>query len=78
MSIPAAWPQVPDFFGPPLVREPSPGQPSNDTGQFLIRPFDQRIKLTRANAGALAASLRSETYRAPPSRSDAWHPRRLL
>src|SRR5262249_24585307 len=30
MSIPAAWPQVLDFFGTPLVIEPSPGQLSSE------------------------------------------------
>ncbi len=30
MSIPAPWPQVLDFFGTPLVIEPSPGQLSSD------------------------------------------------
>jgi hypothetical protein len=29
MSIPAAWPQVLDFFGTPLVIEPSSGQLSS-------------------------------------------------
>jgi hypothetical protein len=32
MSVPAAWPQVLDFFGTPLVIEPSPGQLSSDAG----------------------------------------------
>jgi hypothetical protein len=27
MSVPPAWPQVLDFFGTPLVIEPSAGQP---------------------------------------------------
>ncbi len=26
MSVPAAWPQVLDFFGMPIVIEPSPGR----------------------------------------------------
>ena len=53
MSIPPAWPQVLDFFGPPLVIEPSPGQLSGDAGLLPIRQFDQRIGLTRAFAQAL-------------------------
>jgi hypothetical protein len=43
MSIPAAWPQVPDCFGTPLVNEPSPGQLSSDAGLLPIRQSDQRI-----------------------------------
>src|SRR5947209_4633764 len=53
MSIPADWPQVLDFFGSPLVIEPSPGQLSSDAGLLSIRQFDQRIGLTRAFADAL-------------------------
>jgi hypothetical protein len=53
MSIPAAWPQVLDFFGTPLVIEPSPGQLASDAGPLPIRQFDQRIGLTRAFAEAL-------------------------
>jgi hypothetical protein len=46
MSIPAAWPQVLDFFGTPLVIEPSPGQLSR--AELLpLRQFGQRIGLTR-------------------------------
>jgi hypothetical protein len=37
MSIPAAWPQVLDFFGTRLVIEPSPGQLSGDAGLPLRR-----------------------------------------
>ena len=55
MSIPSAWPQVLDFFGAPLVIEPSPGQLSGDAGLLPVRQFDQRIGLTRANACALDA-----------------------
>jgi hypothetical protein len=53
MSIPATWPQVLDFFGKPLVLEPSPGQLSSDAGLLPIRQFDQRIGLTRAFADTL-------------------------
>jgi hypothetical protein len=42
-----------DFFGTPLVVEPSPGQLSSDAGLLPIRQFDQRIGLTRAFAEAL-------------------------
>src|SRR5262249_18836952 len=53
MSIPAAWPQGLDFFGTPLVIEPSPGQLSGDAGLLPVRQFDQRVGLTRAFAEAL-------------------------
>ena len=53
MSIPTAWPQILDFFGMPLLIEPSPGQLSSDAGLLPIRQFDERIGLTRAFAGAL-------------------------
>jgi hypothetical protein len=53
MSIAGAWPQRLDFFGTPLVIEPSPGQLSGDAGLLPIRQFDQRIGLTRAFAEAL-------------------------
>jgi hypothetical protein len=53
MSIPAAWPQVLDFFGKPLVIEPSPGQLSSDAGLLPIRQCDDRVGLTRAFTDAL-------------------------
>jgi hypothetical protein len=53
MSIPLAWPQVLDFFGTPLIIEPSPGQLSSDAGLLRIRQFDERVGLTRAFADAL-------------------------
>jgi hypothetical protein len=53
MSIPSAWPQVLDFFGTPLVIEPSPGQLSSDAGLLPIRQFDERIGLTQAFTAAL-------------------------
>ena len=53
MTIPAAWPQILDFFGIPLVIEPSPGQLSSDAGLLPVRQFDERIGLTRAFTDAL-------------------------
>jgi hypothetical protein len=53
MGSPSAWPQVLDFFGTPLVIEPSPGQLSSDAGLLPIRQFDQRIGLTKGFAEAL-------------------------
>src|SRR5215471_13026822 len=66
MSIPSAWPQVLDFFGTPLIIEPSPGQLSSDAGLLPIRQFDERVGLTRAFADALDDSrdpgLTEHTY----------------
>jgi hypothetical protein len=42
-----------DFFGTPLVIEPSPGQLSSDAGLLPIHQFDERIGLTQAFAAAL-------------------------
>src|SRR5215470_9793382 len=53
MSLPGVWPQVLDFFGTPLVIEPSPGQLSSDAGLLPVRQFDQHIGLTRTFADAL-------------------------
>src|SRR5215470_13731389 len=72
MSIPSAWPQVLDFFGTPLVIEPSAGQLSGDAGLLPVRPFDQRIGLTQAFADALddprdpMRTPRHRTVRPPP------------
>jgi hypothetical protein len=53
MSIQLAWPQALDFFGIPLVIEPSAGRLSGDAGLLPVRQFDDRIGLTRAFADAL-------------------------
>jgi hypothetical protein len=53
MSIPPAWPRVLDFFGRALVLEPSDGQLSSDAGLLPLRPFDDRVGLTRACTDAL-------------------------
>jgi hypothetical protein len=53
MSIAPPRPQVLDFFGTPIVIEQSAGQLPGDAGLLRIRPFDERIGLTRANACAL-------------------------
>jgi hypothetical protein len=43
MSVPPAWPHVLDFFGTPLVIEPSPGQLSTDA--VAERPAaDDRVR----------------------------------
>ncbi len=53
MSLPPAWPEILDFFGTPVVIEPSQGQLSSDAGLLPVRQFDQHIGLTRAFADAL-------------------------
>jgi hypothetical protein len=56
MSVPAAWAQVLDFFGMPIVIDPSPGPLSKGAGLLPIRQLDQRVGLTRAFADALEDS----------------------
>jgi hypothetical protein len=59
MSIPVAWPQVLDFFGTPLVIEPSPGQQG-----VQVRPGDgpaERViaaGVGRAAGGAVSSPSR--------------------
>jgi hypothetical protein len=53
MILPAAWLQVPDFLGTPIIVQPSPGQLSGDAGLLPIRQFDESIGLTQAFADAL-------------------------
>jgi hypothetical protein len=53
MSVPGVWPHVLDYFGTPLVIEPSAGKLSGDAGLLPVRQFDQRIGLTRSFADAL-------------------------
>ncbi|HEY7422829.1 MAG TPA: hypothetical protein VH682_01085 [Gemmataceae bacterium] len=53
MSIAAAWPQCLSFFATPLMIEPSPAPLFGDAGLLPLRPFDQRIGLTRAFAETL-------------------------
>jgi hypothetical protein len=67
MTVPGVWPQVLDFFGTPLVVEPSPGQLSGDAGLLPLRQFDERVGLTGAFAEALDdprdADLTEHTFR---------------
>ena len=51
MSVPAAWPQVFDFFDTPLVIEPWPAQPSSHAVLYRIRQFDERFGLTMGSLG---------------------------
>jgi hypothetical protein len=66
MRSPSAWPQLLDFFGTPLIIEPSHGQLSSDAGLLPIRQYDERIGLTRTFAEALDdprdADLTAHTY----------------
>jgi hypothetical protein len=52
MSVPGAWPQVPDFFGRPLVLEPSRGQAPGDAGLLPIRQLDRPMGLTQGFTAA--------------------------
>ena len=53
MSIQPAWQQALDFFGTPLVIEPSAGQLSADAGLLPFRQLDEQLGLTRSFAAAL-------------------------
>jgi hypothetical protein len=53
MSISSVWPQILDFFGTPLVAEPSAGPLSSDAGLLPFRPFDAGVGLTQAFADVL-------------------------
>ena len=53
MSLPGVWPQVLNFFGTPLVIEPSPGQLCGDAGLLPLRQFDDRIGVTERLAAVL-------------------------
>jgi hypothetical protein len=53
MSIQPVWQLTLDFFGTPLVVEPSAGQLSSDAGLLPFRQFDQQIGLTQAFAACL-------------------------
>ena len=68
MSLPGAWSQVLDFFGTPLVIEPSPGQLSSDAGLLPARQFDQRIGRTPTFAGARTTTATPTTRARPGSR----------
>jgi hypothetical protein len=53
MSIQPAWQETLDFFGTPVLIEPSHGQLTSDAGLVPIRQFDQHLGLTQAFAEAL-------------------------
>ena len=53
MSLQRVWPRILDFFGTPLVIEPTPGQLTSAAGLLPVRQFDQRVGLTRVFADAL-------------------------
>ena len=55
MSVPSTRPQVLDFFGRPLVIQPSPEQLSSDAGLLSVRQFDEHLGLAGAFVGALTA-----------------------
>jgi hypothetical protein len=53
MSIQAVWQETLDFFGSPVVLEPSAGQLSSDAGLLPFRQLDEHLGLTRAFAAVL-------------------------
>jgi hypothetical protein len=65
MSIPSAWPQVLDFFGTPLVIEPSPGQLYSDAGLLPVPQFDDRIVVAKAEANDRGTNRRFEVTNRP-------------
>ena len=68
MSVPLAWPQVLDFFGTPLVFEPSAGQLPGDAGLLAARQLDPA-------SGSPAPSPRPWTVPAPPASRSTASPR---
>ena len=50
MSVPPTWPRTLDYFGTPLVIEPSAGLLSGDAGLLAIRRSGERSCLTRSIA----------------------------
>ena len=54
MIIQSVWQKSFDFFGKPVVVEPSDAELTSDAGLLPIRQFDQRIGLTEQFAGVLA------------------------
>src|SRR6185369_6088098 len=53
MSIQPAWQHTLDFFGTPIVIEPSAGLLSSDAGLLPFRQLDERLGLTRDFAAVL-------------------------
>jgi hypothetical protein len=59
--IQSVWQKSLDFFGKPIVVEPSEAQLTSDAGLLPIRQFDEQIGLTEQFAGALH-DLRYEPF----------------
>jgi Transposase DDE domain group 1 len=53
LSIQPVWQETLDFFGTPIVVEPSAGQLSSDAGLLPFRQLDERLRLTHAFAAVL-------------------------
>jgi hypothetical protein len=71
LIVPRVWSEVLDFFGTPLVIEPSPGQAPRDAGLLPFRQFDQRIGLTQAFIQAFDDPRDAELTRVPFARASA-------
>src|SRR4051812_29935290 len=67
MSVPAAWPEVLDFFGTPLVIQPSGGQLSGDAGLLPSpsRPRRFRSRTVLFHHCGVPDSLIAEFYGVP-------------
>jgi len=61
MSVAAGPSHCLNYFGTPLVAEPSPGKLSGNAGLPPIRPFGQQVGLTPTVAGALTANATPRT-----------------
>ena len=79
MSLTGVWPQVLDFFGTPLVIEPSSGQLSGDAGLLPAGLSDRGIGFARASDAlddprdtdltgqSFPAMVRARLFGAPPA-----------
>jgi len=62
MSIQPAWQHTLDFFGTPIVVEPTAGLLTSDAGLLPFRQFDERIRLTQDFAAVLNDPQWRERY----------------
>jgi len=67
LSLPGAWPEVLDFFGTPLVIEPSPETWSGDGGLLPVCQSGQRLEFTQASPAARAGARDPDAIEHTPS-----------